>query len=65
VKAYVDHLQSQLGASEALPEHSHEWLRLARHLARQIDPTKAWLEVLQAGVSGFDYDLPFGRSVVG
>jgi hypothetical protein len=65
VKAYVDHLRSQLGASEALPEHSREWQRLAVHLARLTDPTKARLEALQAGVSGDDYDMPFGRSVVG
>jgi hypothetical protein len=65
VKAYVDHLQSQLAVSEALPEHSREWLRLAVHLARLTDPTKARLEALQAGISGYDYDMPFGRSVVG
>ena len=63
VKAYVDHLQSQLGASEALPEHSREWLRLAVHLARLTDPTKARLEAIHAGISGYDYDMPFGRSV--
>ena len=33
VKAFVDHLQSQIDASEALPEPSREWLRLAVHLA--------------------------------
>jgi hypothetical protein len=65
VKAYVDHLQSQLDASEALPEHSREWLRLAVHLTTLTDPTKARLELLRAGISGYDYDMPFGRSVVG
>ncbi len=29
------------------------------------DPTKARLELLRAGISGHDYDMPFGRSVVG
>lgn len=48
-----------------MPEHSSEWLRLAAHLARLTDPTKARLEALQAGISGYDYDMPFGRSVVG
>jgi hypothetical protein len=28
------------------------------------DPTKARIEALQAGVSGYDYDLPFGKAVV-
>jgi hypothetical protein len=65
VKAYVDHLQSQLVASNALPERSREWLRLAVHLASLSNPTKARLEFLQAGISGYDYDMPFGRPVVG
>jgi len=64
VKAYVEHLQSQISASEALPEQSREWLRLAAHLARLTDPAKARLEALQSGISGYDYDLPFGRVVV-
>jgi chromosome segregation ATPase len=64
VKAYVEHLQSQINASETLSEQSREWLRLATHLARLTDPTKARLEALQAGISGYDYDLPFGRTIV-
>jgi hypothetical protein len=64
VKAYVEHLQSQINAGEALPEQSREWLRLAAHLARLTDPTKARLEALQSGISGYNYDLPFGRVVV-
>jgi len=39
-------------------------MRLAGHLARLTDPTKARLEALQSGISGYDYDLPFGRVVV-
>jgi len=64
VKAYVEHLQSQISAGETLPEQSLEWLRLAGHLARLTDPTKARLESLQSGISGYDYDLPFGRVIV-
>jgi type I site-specific restriction endonuclease len=64
VKAYVEHLQSQINAGEALPEQSRESLRLATHLARLTDPTKARLEALQAGISGYDYHLPFGRTIV-
>lgn len=64
VKAYVEHLQSQINAGEALPEKSREWLRLAAHLARLTDPTKARLESLETGISGYDYDLPFGRVIV-
>jgi hypothetical protein len=63
VKAYVEHLQSQINAGEALPEQSREWLRLATHLARLTDPTKARLESLQTGIAGYDYDLPFGRTI--
>jgi len=65
VKAYLDHLQSRLDNCKALPEPSREWLRLARHLARLADPTNARLELLRAGISGYDYDMPFGRSVLG
>ena len=64
MKAYVEHLQSQINASETLSEQSREWLRLATHLARLTDPTKARLEALQSGISGYDYDLPFGRAIV-
>lgn len=64
VKAYVEHLQSQINACEALPEKSREWLSLAAHLSRLTDPTKARLESLQAGISGNEYDLPFGRALV-
>lgn len=64
VKAYVEHLQSQINAGEALPEQSREWLRLAAHLARLTEPTKARLESLRTGISGYDYDLPFGRAIV-
>ena len=56
---------AKLAAGKALPEHSREWLRPAVHLARLTDPTKARLEALQAGISGCDYNMPFGRSVVG
>jgi hypothetical protein len=63
-RAYVDHLQSRIGAGEALPERSKEWLRLAAHLARLTDPTRTRLESLQAGISGYDYDLPFGHPIV-
>ena len=28
------------------------------------DPTEARLELLRAGISGYDYNRPFGRSVV-
>ena len=58
-------LQSQLDASETLYEPSREWLRLALHLARLTDPTKARLQLLRAGISGDDCDMPCGRSVVG
>lgn len=64
VKAYVEHLQSQINAGEALPEKSREWLRLATHLASLTDPTKARLESLHVGIQGSDYDSPFGRALV-
>jgi hypothetical protein len=64
VKAYVEHLQRQINAGEVLPEQSREWLRLAAHLAKLTDPTKARLESLQTGISGVDYNLPFGKAVV-
>lgn len=63
VKAYVEHLQSQITARDVLPEQSREWLRLATHLARLTDPTKARVESLLAGISDNDYYLPFGRTI--
>ena len=57
-------LQSQLDASETLYEPSREWLRLALHLARLNDPTKARPQPLRARIFGDDGDMPFGRSVV-
>jgi hypothetical protein len=64
VKAYVEHLQSQIIASEVLPEQSRKWLKLAAHLASLTDPTKSRLESLEVGISGYDYDMPFGPTVV-
>ena len=54
VKAFVDHQQSKVDvdASEALPEPSRGRLRLAVHLARLTNTTKARLELLGAGTSG-------------
>jgi hypothetical protein len=64
VKAYVEHLNCQLNAGAVLPERSKEWIRLATHLTRLTDPSRARLEQLNAGIDGYDWDLPFGRSVV-
>jgi hypothetical protein len=64
VKVYVDHLNSSLSAGAVLPEKSQEWLRLATHLTRLTDPTRARLELLTAGIEGYEWDLPFGRSIV-
>ena len=38
---------------------------LGRLVLRLIEPTKARLELLRAGISGYDRDMPFGRCVVG
>jgi hypothetical protein len=64
VSAYVDHLNSLLSAGAVLPDKSKEWLRLATHLTRLTDPSRTRLELLTAGIEGYEWDLPFGRSVV-
>jgi hypothetical protein len=64
VKAYVEHLQRQVVAGEELPEQSRKWLKLAAHLARLTDPTKSRLESLEVGISGYDYEMPFGSTIV-
>lgn len=65
VKAYVDHITSQVRPGEVLPHESRMWLKLAAHLTRLTDPTKARMGRLRRGIQGYEWDLPFGRPLCG
>ena len=52
-----------LGSADALPPASLEWIELAEELSKAVDPTPKRLELLREGITGYDYYMPFGRSV--
>jgi hypothetical protein len=63
IQEYVDHLRQHLGSADALPPASLEWIELAEELAKAVDPTSKRLQLLREGITGYDYYMPFGRSV--
>ena len=66
MKAYVDHLVQQARSTKsALPQTSRRWLKLAAHLTRLTDPSSTRLALLQKGISGHDWNLPFGVTLSG
>ncbi len=66
MKAYVDHVVHEArSASCALPPSSRRWLKLAAHLTRLTDPSGTRLALLQQGISGHEWNLPFGATLSG
>jgi hypothetical protein len=66
MKAYVDHLVHQARSTKGvLPQSSRRWLKLAAHLTRLTDPSSTRLALLHKGISGHEWNLPFGVTLSG
>lgn len=66
MKTYVEHLMRQAQPTQGvLPKSSRRWLKLAALLTRLNDPSRTRLGLLQKGVSGHEWNLPFGQTLTG